>query len=315
MAWCSTTLLTKECGRTLLRGPHRELSSSIFKDSSPWAGPAWIFSSCFPDSCSGGLLLDARTSPRYLGAFYARRFYRIVPLYYLWIGVYFLVIFTPFRGLLRSLPGSLSSNPEKWSVAPIYFLFLQNSVKILHGNFGTAWLGQLWSLAVEEQFYLLMLLAVRFLPKRRLVPLLCATVVGAPVARLVVSHLVPQHPAAAYVLTPCRVDALAMGVILAVGWRKPEWKVRFLRHRMLVFTVYSLLLIAAGFLAFWSPFQYSKAIGTWGFSRIDALCVLLLAIAITFPNGVWASVCRRPFLLELGRTFYCLYVIHQAINL
>jgi peptidoglycan/LPS O-acetylase OafA/YrhL len=278
-----------------------------------WAGVDLFF--VLSGFLIGGILLDARTSPQYFGTFYVRRFCRIIPLYYLWVGVYFLLIFTPFRGLLRSLPESLSSNPEKWSAAPIYFLFLQNSVKILHGNFGTAWLGQLWSLAVEEQFYLLMPLAVRFLPQRRLVPLLCLAVVGAPMARLVVSHLVPQHPAAAYVLTPCRVDALAMGVILAVGWRKQEWKVRFLRHRLLAITVCSLLLIAVAFLAFWRPSQYSKAIGTWGFSCIDALCAFLLAIAIMFPNGLWASVCRWPFLLELGRISYCLYVIHQAVNL
>jgi hypothetical protein len=44
-------------------------------------------------------------------------------------------------------------------------------------------------------------------------------------------------------------------------------------------------------------------------------CVDRLAIAIMFPNGRWASVCRWPFLLELGRIFYCLYVIRQAANL
>jgi peptidoglycan/LPS O-acetylase OafA/YrhL len=48
---------------------------------------------------------------------------------------------------------------------------------------------------------------------------------------------------------------------------------------------------------------------------IDALCAFLLAFAIMVPNGLWASVCRWPFLLELGRVSYCLYVIHVAVNL
>jgi peptidoglycan/LPS O-acetylase OafA/YrhL len=222
---------------------------------------------------------------------------------------------TPFRVLLRGLPQSLSSNPEKWSAAPIYFLFLQNSVKILHGNIGTGWLGQLWSLAVEEQFYLLMPLALRFLPQRRLVPLLCLAVIGAPMARLAVSHLVPQHPAAQYVLTLCRADALSIGVLLAVGWRNEEWKARFLRHRMLVFTLCSLPLIAVAFLTFWNPSPYSQAAAAWGLSCIDASCAFLLAVAIMFPNGLWASVCRWPLLAELGRLSYCLYVIHEAVNL
>ena len=274
-----------------------------------WAGVDLFF--VLSGFLIGGILLDARTSQRYFGTFYARRFYRIIPLYYLWIGIYFFLIFMPLRGL----PESLSSNPEKWSAAPIYFLFLQNSVKILHGNLGTAWLGGLWSLAVEEQFYLLIPLAVRFLPQRKVVPLMCLAVVGAPLARLLVSHLAPQHAAAPYVLTPCRVDALAMGVILAVGWRKEEWKVRFLRYRRPVFAVCALLLIGVAYLALWRPSQYSEPMITLGFSCIDALCASLLAIAIMFPSGLWASVCRWPFLLELGRISFCLYIIHAAVNL
>jgi peptidoglycan/LPS O-acetylase OafA/YrhL len=278
-----------------------------------WAGVDLFF--VLSGFLIGGILLDARTSPRYFGTFYARRIYRIFPLYYLWLAVFFLIILTPLRGLLRNLPESLSRNPEKWSTAPIYFLYLQNWVKMTHGNLGIAWLGHLWSLAIEEQFYLLMPLAVRFLPQRRLVQLLCLAVVGAPITRLVISHFVPQHPAAPYVLTPCRMDALAMGVLLAVGWRNQEWKDRFLRHKVLAFMVCSLLLMAVAYLAFWNPAQYSKAMISWGFSSIDALCALLLAFAIMFPNGLWASVCRWPFLRELGRVSFCLYVIHVAVNL
>jgi len=278
-----------------------------------WAGVDLFF--VLSGFLIGGILLDARTSRQYFGIFYVRRFYRIIPLYYLWIGAYFLLIFTPFRGLLRGLPESLSSNPEKWSTAPIYFLFLQNSVKISHGNFGTAWLGQLWSLAVEEQFYLLMPLAVRFLPLRKLVPILCLAVIGAPMARLAVLHLAPQHPAAPYVLTLCRADALSMGVLLAVGWRNQEWKARFRRHRTLAFALCSLSLIAVAFLTFWNPSPYSRAAAAWGFSCVDTSCALLLAVAIMFPSGLWASICRWPFLAEMGRLSYCLYVIHQTVNL
>jgi peptidoglycan/LPS O-acetylase OafA/YrhL len=278
-----------------------------------WAGVDLFF--VLSGFLIGGILLDARASSRYFGTFYARRFYRIIPLYYLWIAVYFLLVLTPLRGLLRSLPESLSSNPEHWRTVPAYFLFLQNSVKIPHGNFGTAWLGQLWSLAVEEQFYLLMPLAVRFLPERRLVPLLCLAVFGSPMARVGVSHFAPQHPAAQYVLTLCRADALSMGVLLAIGWRKEEWKYRFLRHRRLAFFVFSLPLIAVVYLTYWNPTPYTRAAAIWGLSCVDVSCAFLLAFAIMIPGGLWASACRWPFLVELGRLSYCLYVIHVAVNL
>jgi peptidoglycan/LPS O-acetylase OafA/YrhL len=263
----------------------------------------------------GGILLDARSSPRYFSTFYARRFFRIIPLYYLWIGLFFILVLTPFRGLLRALPALYSGNPEKWSEVPVYFLFLQNSVKMMHGNFGTAWLGQLWSLAIEEQFYLLMPLAVRFLPQRKLVPLLCMAVIGAPVGRVAATYLMPQHPAAPYVLTLLRADALSIGVLLAVAWRSQCWRDRFLRHRKLALVLGCLPLMASAFLMFSNPSPYSRAAAAWGLSSIDISCAFLLVLAIMFPTGVWASVCRWPFLAELGRLSYCLYVIHQAVNL
>jgi peptidoglycan/LPS O-acetylase OafA/YrhL len=281
--------------------------------STGWAGVDLFF--VLSGFLIGGILLDARESPRYFGTFYARRFYRIIPLYYLWIAVYFLLVLTPLRGILRSLPESLSRNPEQLRNVPTYFLFLQNSVKMAHGNFGTGWLGQLWSLAVEEQFYLLMPLAVRFLPQRRLVPLLCLAVFGSPVARVAISHFAPQHPAAEYVLTLCRADALSMGVLLAIGWRKEEWKARFLRHRRLAFFVFSLPLAAVVYLTYLNPSPYTHAAALWGLSCVDISCAFLLAFAIMMPDGLWAYVCRRPFLVELGRLSYCLYVIHQAVNL
>ena len=53
----------------------------------------------------GGILLDVRESPNYFRTFYGRRFYRIAPLYYLWIGAYF--VLAPFwsnRIAWRSIP-------------------------------------------------------------------------------------------------------------------------------------------------------------------------------------------------------------------
>ena len=76
----------------------------------------------------GGILMDVRESRHYFKTFYGRRFYRIMPLYYLWIGIYFVTV-------------SFWSNPETWRAIPIYVLFLQNSAKTNHSALGTAWLG------------------------------------------------------------------------------------------------------------------------------------------------------------------------------
>jgi peptidoglycan/LPS O-acetylase OafA/YrhL len=158
-------------------------------------------------------------------------------------------------------------------------------------------------------------LAVYFLPRRKLVPLLCAAVLGAPIARVAISYFVPQHHAAQYVLTLCRADALSMGVLLAIGYRKEEWKTRFLRHKRLFFIVGAVPLLAAIFMTYRDPSPYTRAAAIWGLSCIDISCALLLIVAIMFPGGLWASICRWPFLVEMGRLSYCLYVIHEVVNL
>ena len=180
----------------------------------------------------GGILLDEKESLNYFSTFYGRRVLRIIPLYYVWIGIYFII-----AGFL--------ANPETWHAIPIYILLLQNSVKIMHADLGTAWLGALWSLAVEEQFYLIIPLAIRFLPRRALVSLLCIAVAAVPVVRVLVHQHLISHPAAQYMLTICRMDALAMGVLLAIIWRDNTWRARLSHYQQLMGGM--LLLLFAAF--------------------------------------------------------------------
>jgi len=257
----------------------------------------------------GGILLDARPSRRYFQTFYARRLFRIIPLYYLWIALYLIIAF-----VFHNARGLLAVGSERATVAPIYLLFLQNWTTNLHATLESAWLGHLWSLAVEEQFYLVMPLAVRFLPKRALVGGLFLAIAGAPVLRLVVFRLSHSH-AAQYMLTPCRADALAMGVLLAVGWREDSWRARFFRYKKIIYGVTALLFACVVSLAVSSPSPYSYATAAWGFSCIDIFFALLLTIAVLVPEGPWAGVCRWPWLGELGRLSYCLYIVHQVVNL
>jgi peptidoglycan/LPS O-acetylase OafA/YrhL len=114
----------------------------------------------------GGILMDARQSPSYFKTFYARRFFRIVPVYYLWILLYIALIGLAGNEVVK-LSNSGIRPPLDLRILS-YFLFLQNSIPIsLHG-LSCSWFGHLWSLAVEEQFYLVAPLVVRIVPPRRL---------------------------------------------------------------------------------------------------------------------------------------------------
>jgi peptidoglycan/LPS O-acetylase OafA/YrhL len=258
----------------------------------------------------GGILLDARESPVYFRTFYARRFFRIMPLYFAWIGIFFALVLFSFPGF----PALLADNPEKLKDASIYIAFLQNSVPIDHGTFGWAWMGALWSLAVEEQFYLVMPLAVRFLSCRKLLLLLSLTVLSAPLIRLAVK-LYPPFQGAEYALTICRADALAVGVLLAYALRHREWGAWLQRHAKLAYLGVALLFPAVAYLALKAPSQYSYTMIVWGFSALAAFFGCLLLVAVLHPQGPWAYVCRWRFLAQLGGISYCFYVIHQTVNL
>lgn len=249
----------------------------------------------------GGILLDERESSSYFKTFYGRRVYRIMPLYYLWVGVYF------FLGVFRT-------NLETWKSVPVYALFLQNSFRINHDPLGMAWLSSLWSLAVEEQFYLFIPLAIRLLSPRKLLWLLWAAVVGAPVLRVILHQHLLAHPAAPYMLTACRADVLAMGVLLAVGWRSDRLRAAFYRNQILVLVTFAVLLLAFLCLAGVAPSFLSWMMASWGFSCIGAFYASLLAIAIIIPKSALVAVCRWPFLSAIGRVSYCIYVIHAATD-
>jgi peptidoglycan/LPS O-acetylase OafA/YrhL len=70
----------------------------------------------------GGILLDARGSPRYFRTFYLRRAHRILPIYFAWIGLYTVVVVA--ASSLFNKPSFTSLHDLR--IVPIYILFLQN---------------------------------------------------------------------------------------------------------------------------------------------------------------------------------------------
>ena len=258
----------------------------------------------------GGILLDARESPNYFKTFYARRFFRIVPVYYAWIVLYAVIVLA----ILRGGPPSFDDVREHWISVPIHFLFLQNIVRVRHSLMGLSWLGHLWTLAIEEQFYLAIPLAIRFLRRPRLLTLLGIAIAGAPVLRFAVAQIAPHNLAAPYLLTPCRVDALALGVLLAILWRNDRAKKVLLRSRALLYIPIVLLSLPILYLALSDPSPYNRSIATWGLSAIDFAFVFLLALILADPRGIPAAICRSALLRGTGQLSYCIYIIHPALN-
>jgi peptidoglycan/LPS O-acetylase OafA/YrhL len=252
----------------------------------------------------GGICLRQRDAANYFQAFYVRRICRIFPLYYLWLALWFvlppLVNEQSYRNLFVEEPA--------WP----YLTYLQNVWFSLQGHYGSAWLIVTWSLAVEEQFYLLLPSLIRFVPLRWLPRVLVGLIAAAPVARALVIYGLPEsHAMAAYWLLPCRWDAMFLGVLAAYLTQTPaqqEWvrgKVGVLRGALAALGVCLVVLLVA------MPDKTRPFTAIVGYSVIDVFFVLLVVLARF--DDIFARWLSFGPLVGLGVISYGVYLFHIGV--
>jgi peptidoglycan/LPS O-acetylase OafA/YrhL len=262
----------------------------------------------------GGILLDARGSAQYFKTFYARRFFRIIPLYYAWILLYVLLVTIAGHEVQRH---SLAGRPETVGVfVYVHLVFLQNVWPITLLGLAGAWFSPLWSLAVEEQFYLISPWVIRLLSNRRLYFALSAVIVGAPFLRL--GLLTVAHVSAnwVYVMMPTRADSLAIGVLAALLWRSDKFKDRLQNHSR-AFTVSGVILGLGALcllVANWKWGPVSLLMQTIGYSWLAVFYAVCLLMVLIRPTGILARGMRVSWLRSLGIVSYCMYITHAAID-
>lgn len=234
---------------------------------------------------------------RGLGAFYRRRALRLVPAV---VGM-----------LLVSGAIIVALSPSQWR-ATVYssvttLLYVGNWAQI-HGGF-SAYLGQVWSLAIEEQFYLVwpgVLLGLLALGVRRR-SVLRGCLVTAVLALVWRAHLWMNHSwGQAYYHTEVRADALLIGAALALSaplvWLPTVERRTIERTGLVAITLY--LLAALGAPDAW------MALG--GFTIVALAAAGLIAVAIhgDAPPASWLT--WGP-LAALGRVSYGVYLWHYPI--
>lgn len=205
-----------------------------------------------------GILIDSRDSSTYFRTFYARRILRIFPLYFFYL---FLILVLCRHGW-RWYAGE-----DLWqSAGPWWFVtYLMNWKP--GGGSGDRFLDHLWSLAIEEQFYLVWPAVVWLVPRRRM-SWVCAVLAACAFAARCWMSASGASTEIIYRMTPCRLDCLAVGAFVAIGLRD----FRPLLER-------------------WTP-------------RVAFACAgIFLAVAAASPNPVWSDLPMRTVgasLLALG---------------
>jgi peptidoglycan/LPS O-acetylase OafA/YrhL len=258
----------------------------------------------------GGILLTARESENYFRTFYLRRIHRIFPLYYAWLGVYAVIV---IAGLYFGY-SSFKASSLDLAHLPRYALFFQN----FYGAktpLQFIWLAPTWSLAVEEQFYLVAPLMVRFLSERHLKIVLLAIITLAPIARLLTFLFIPNGNYLALIVTPCRADCLAMGMLAAIAIRSPAFWNFIERRPGLIRIAKFLAAVMIMALCPWLALPYNTLTTTLGLSMVGAFFAYLVLLVIIESDGLPARFARNGFLRRAGTLSYCLYMIHHTVNL
>lgn len=245
----------------------------------------------------GGILLDHRDSPRYFSTFYWRRAYRILPLYFVLLGACWLA--QQFGNLF---PGRL----PWWS----FFTLFQNWGMAWTGGFDRGGLGVTWSLAIEEQFYLTLPFVIRRITTKALWYLLAAVIAGAPMLRVLLIHYAAHGALAAYILTPCRADALAMGVVCALLARNEKAWSWLIAHRPVLYAAVGALGLGLGALLANGYGYYDKTLDGLEFSVLACFYAAVLLIAITRDDRFVRVVFSNPLLRKLGLIAYATYLLH-----
>jgi peptidoglycan/LPS O-acetylase OafA/YrhL len=238
-----------------------------------------------------GILLDTKQQEGYFRNFYARRCLRIWPLYY--SVLLFMFVLVPLLRPSEAHRIFESRSMPWWS----YFVFLQNFMVPVVTK-ATGPLGVTWSLAVEEQFYLVWPLVVYFSSESQLKKIALTVICLSPALRFYFW----QRQFNIYPNTFCRLDGLMAGALLAM----------FFRSR--VFSRKSYVRLAWVCLAVGLPLAFvTEAYGerwiTFSFTALAATAFVYLAMC---SRQKWfQAILANRFLVYTGVISYGIYLLEK----
>lgn len=262
----------------------------------------------------GGILIDSKKKPHYFQNFWIRRAARILPVLWLLLTSYALALSARQILNLKVMDLWLLADPKPpfWT----YATFMQSIPIALGGYGGPRWVGITWSLAIEEQFYMIFPIAVYFLSRRSIVLTAIAGILVAPVLRSYFAHAIGNWYAP-YVLMPSRIDGLMFGVLVASIVRNARSLCVAVRFRwVLDLTAVALIYILATghpLLHMWAdeacgPFPPLKQ------SMLALLSAILILRIFVSRENRFNKIWRNKVLCAFGLVSYGLYMYHQSIN-
>lgn len=252
----------------------------------------------------GGILLDHRDSPALMKTFYIRRFARIVPLALLCILAHLAAQAAGWYGP--------AEGREPWPVA-VYAFFATNLWMAATLDWGYRPLSALWSLGIEEQFYLVAPWLVLLVPRLRLPWLLLGFVLLAPLNRLALTWANPEWAFAASMLPIGRMDCIGAGFLVAWVIRNPAARSWCSQHRPALLFGLGLATIGMLGLTRLNAINAGQTMALGGYSVVTVFYALILLCTVLTPNTRWTRLLSFPPLVQLGRWSYFVYLFQGLV--
>jgi len=240
-----------------------------------------------------GILRGSRNNPSYWVPFYVKRATRILP---------------PLA--IAFLAAALFSDVAWRKVGLYELLFAANFAELFEPH-RSGTLTVLWSLAVEEQFYLLWPFAIRYLNRRRLIHLLIAILVVEPIIRAIATPMFSSIWSI-YYLTPFQLDGLTGGSLLALIL-EDDSNVAFFKRWAgpavgTLLLGFSLLSLMPGFSRDANTIPFNSI----GYSLVSLCACSLLAYVLLRPESMTSHVLGSNVVVFLGAISYGFYLFHPV---
>ncbi|MCW3117047.1 MAG: hypothetical protein JWM28_1129 [Chitinophagaceae bacterium] len=249
------------------------------------------------------ILMDTRNARNYFKNFYARRILRIFPLYYFFLFL-FLIILPSFRGF--PLDMSYYQKNQFW-----FWTYLQNWTLIFRYNEKSNALNHFWSLAVEEQYYLIWPFIIVLFKKPKTLLIFCfGLLAGVIMARLYIWNHKTLFPSYQWLFLFTRIDGILIGSILAL--------VYYINQNILrKYSTFLILLLASlNFAVYFIDKEQGFPI--WpiaGFTTFSVIFALLVYETITKENRIINLILNNSVLRFFGKYSYGFYIFHWPVFL
>ena len=257
------------------------------------------------------ILLRTKHEKNYFKNFYVRRSLRIFPLYFVFIAVILL--------LLPKLDPDFT--PEIPRALPFLLLYQQNWLMLISKIPLTTYLAVTWSLAIEEQFYLIWPAVVYFTKKETLIKLSIGVILFSILARLLGILFwddMSQVSTFFYYNTFTRFEQLVFGGLLAIAFTEPLWIQRLKNISIPSFWVAFTAFLALCFTAY--PHMVPLDENIWlvfgGYTLAAVFSAALVTILMTHPEtSMFRRLFQNKLLIFFGKYSYSIYLLHVPVIL